>query len=265
MEYTCSLKIGAEVSLVVCLIDDYTAKQTSDNNINVFLKETPKRPIRKPDGYFVFTELHEMTYNLCVRSDIFLDEDLQVTPSQIAGRMMYVTLKPRSSYPFPGRTTLIRTAVCDSEGTPVGDAGIKAAVLSEECASAKLVNQKTESGSLEISLINVAGKILVGDMFLLKEKGEEKMEYCTIAGICGETRQYRLEQPLQFEYRRGALLLPVMHTRSDTRGEAVVCFRNLRSKLCDVKMEFTCKDKVLTREAKLEEGKTTYLGTIKMP
>lgn len=266
MEYVWRSKISTKVSLVVSPIDDYTAERRSGGNINVFLNELPQRPVRKNDGYYIFTNLTEGTYTLCLRSDIYLDENITVSLSCLNQQnpIVYPTLKPSPNYFFTEGSTLVRASVRDTEGNAMSFVIVKAVVLSHDCARARLAQDGAKKGSRQIYVFNMAGKISVGDKYLIKGKEDIGSEVCQIAGTSDETHCFNLNDDLQFDHCRGELLLPVIHTRTDDRGEVVIYFRNARSKYFDVKMEFNCNHKSIEKSVRLEEGKTTNLGLVRL-
>ncbi|MGZ4031386.1 MAG: hypothetical protein ACXVP2_04375, partial [Tumebacillaceae bacterium] len=66
------------------------------------------------------------------------------------------------------------------------------------------------------------------------------------------------------------LVLPVVETRSDARGEVVLSFGNYRTKKFDVRIEFLSVDgvnpgddsRVVVKEVMVEEGTMTGLGVV---
>ncbi|MCG9968455.1 carboxypeptidase-like regulatory domain-containing protein [Pelotomaculum terephthalicicum JT] len=266
MEYRRKVKFSTKVSLVVCPVDDYTASPKSGGNIHVFLREHPGRPVRKADGYFVFTGLPVGTYHVVVQSDIYLNETTIVKLEEIdpAEPIVYISLKPNSAYPFPAGTTLLRAALRDSGGNPAPDANVRATVMSASCAGAKVAQGGVKKGLHEINLTNVAGKIAVGDIFLIKEQEEVCSEYCVITGVSKGTHSYQVAEPLRYDHKRGVLLLPVVVTRADQRGEVVAYFRGAKEKIFDVKVEFSCENKIKIEELKMTEGEVNYLGIVQI-
>ena len=266
MVYVRSVKFNITVSLVVCPIDDYTAEPRSGGNIHVFLKDNPKKPVRKSDGYYVFTDLTETSYDVLVESDIYLAENVNIVLKELdpANPIAYLNLKPNSVYPFPLGATLVRVTLRDQNGNALQNAKAVAAIMSSSCAVAKLAQDGLKKGSSEIGLINVSGKISVGDMFLIKEKEEVCSEYCKIVGVSRGKQLYNLARPLQFNHIRGALLLPAIETRNASNGEVVIYFRNTRAKHFNAKIEFIHDEKSIVKELELTEGKTNYLGVIQV-
>lgn len=267
MEHYYNLKISTRVSLVVCTVDDYTAGLRSGGNISVLLKEYPrKKPVRKPGGYYVFTDLPGDSYSVLVRSDVYLEEELFIKPGEIDPNnpRAYIILKPCSHYPFPEGATLIRASLRDADGRVSRDAVVKASMLSENCARARLSGEKAGKGEKAIFLTNIAGGMSAGDFYLLKDKADGRQEYCRIAALEADTRRCRLYEPLQFSYSRGALLLPVFETRPDERGEVVICFREPCPDNFKVKLQFNHGKNLFEKELDIEGGKTTVLGFINL-
>jgi len=266
MEYRRRVKFSTKVSLVVCPVDDYSAVPKSGGNINVFLSEHPGRPVRKADGYFVFTGLPPGSYHVVVQSDVYLNEIIEVALERIdpAEPILHISLKPNSAYPFPAGSTLIRAALRDSGGNPAPGAKLRATLLSASCARAKTAQGGMKKGLQEINLTGEAGKIAVGDIFLISDQEEVCSEYCTITGVLKETHKYQVAEPLRYDHKRGVLLLPVVETRADQRGEAVAYFRNIKEKKFDVKVEFSYENKIRTEELTMTEGEVNYLGVIKI-
>jgi hypothetical protein len=264
MEYISTLKLGRPVSLVVGVTDDYTAQGIGGDEIEVFLTPHAKVPVRKTGGYFVFTGLEDDICQVGVKSDSYLEETMKVELGRLdpANPVVYMNLKPAPSYRFPASATLIRASIFDSAGQAACGASIKAELLSEGCARARLTRNGAAAGSRELTLVDVAGRIAPGDIYAMKDREREETEVVTIAAAGVGNHVYQLEEDLKLEHYRGALLMPVASTRSDQRGEAVIALRNFRSKECEVQLEFSFAGRTKAWELTLEEGKTAYLGKI---
>jgi hypothetical protein len=266
MDYTSRIKLGAEVSLVVCPIDDFTTEKRSGDNIHVFIKDMLISPIRKFDGYFAFTGLPKGQYNIKVESDIYFNENIEVSIRELDSveQPVFITLKPRPSYNFPGGATLIRSMLSDKEGKAPNDAQVKATVLSDNCARAKLSRDGANKGDITVTLVDITGFIKEGDNFLLKDKDNGNTEICEVVKIEKGAKSFCLSKPLENNYGRGAILLPTVFTRANEKGEIVVYFRNLHNKYFDAQLEFLYKDKITTKDVRVEEGKTVNLGSIQI-
>lgn len=265
MEGYYELNIRTSISLVICAVDDYTSRPRSGGNIAVSLRDHPrKRPVRKPGGYYIFTDLNCEKYSISVRSDVYMDLDLDLPSEKIdpGNPISYVILRPASHYPFPGGATLIRASLRDMAGQGIPGAPVRAVMVSDSCARARLSADMADNGRDSICLANVRGGIVVGDEYLIRDKDDKNAEYCRIAGITETTKCYRLEEALKLSYPRGALVLPVYNTRSDERGEVVVYFREPCPDHFIVKLQFGHGKNLIEKELEIEGGKFFDLGVI---
>ncbi len=265
MELLRSVNISTRVSLVVCLIDGFTTKQKSGGNINVLLQDCPQKPIRKSDGYYVFTNLSKDIYNIIIQSDVYIDESVAVAAEHInpAEPVVYITLKPGPAYPFPVGTTLIRGAVRASSGGAIQGAAVEAVVTSRDCARARLVRDGAKKGNREICLGDVSGIVAVGDSYQLAGKDGETAEICRVAGMEAKAQCYRLERSLQHNHQGGALLMPVVTTVTDQKGEYVLYFRNC-VKNFSVNLNINYNNNSFAKEVSLDEGVMAYLGVVEL-
>jgi hypothetical protein len=265
MEQYYQLNIRTRVSLILCTVDDYTARPRSGGNIVVSLREHPgKRPVRKPEGYYIFTDLNDGMYGVAVRSDVYMafDLNLPVETTNPGNKVSTIILKPASHYPFPSGATLIRASLRDMAGQGLPGAGVRAVMASDNCARARLSVDVADKGLNSIGLANVKGPIWAGDEYLIRDKDDKKREFCRIAGTTETTKGYLLDEPLQLSYARGAILLPVINTRSDDRGEVVVYFREPCPDHFKVKLQFEHQKNLIEKELDIEGGKTVELGVV---
>jgi hypothetical protein len=262
MEYASKIKLGMEVSFVVCATDGFTGRNAAGGIMDVFVRNVPVKPVRKHDGYYVFTRLPGGQYEIVVESDRYFNESIIVSTGELENkeRTVFVPLMPRPSYNFPGGTTLIRSTLVDKKSRPAVNADVKAVVLSEDCAWARLSREGARQGNSSISLVDICGLIAAGDSFMIKDKANT--ELCRISKIDENIRSFGLKQPLEYSYERGALLLPVVYSKANENGEIAVYFRNLRKKVIDVELEFLFEGNVSSKTLRIEEGKTALTGMI---
>jgi hypothetical protein len=254
--------------LVVQLIDLYTSSAPRDPRISVIVPQLIRGPIRKSGGLFVFQDVAAGHYDVQVQSDLYFAETVQVDTSQLdpLNPLVTVVLTPGPAYPFGEGDTLVRTSLRDSRGTPVRGMRVRATVTTESCARARLA-QEGESGGDTLALNRVMGRLHQGERLLVKGAEDEQGEVCTILQEPDVgARSIKLSQPLQQTHPRGALLLPVVETRSDARGEVVLAFGNYRTKRFEIRLEFLAvagsETGDIVKEVMVEEGLMTGLGLI---
>lgn len=258
------IRLGKRVSMVIRLIDQYTALGSNESDINVFLNGRPSNFQRKAGGYLVFTELEEELYRVVIESKFYLSEEFEVRPGELdrAEPVVYVALKPSLLYRFNSSATLIRVTVCRQNGEPVKDADITATLLSDNCARAKLGRQGAVAGWAGISLVDVTGRLAPGDLFLIRPVQGEEGEICEMATMGVGESVYELKKPPLSDHARGELLMPVIMTRTNERGEAVLALRNFGQKECELSLRVAFSECDQIREIKIQSGITHNLGTI---
>jgi len=177
--------------------------------LHVALEEVPRKPLIKPDGCFVFTDLKEGTYRLKITPEYYLKEYRVITLSEQGSSFpaLNISLKPTFSYPyFSGATCCL--ASLRKDGKKAAGIRVRGTVLQESCAMARLAQDRAAGGEINIFL-NKNGIIPVGDCLQIHAKESGATEYCYIAAIDYETNSFRLSSPLQNSYRRGDYFLPV--------------------------------------------------------
>ncbi|SFM01918.1 hypothetical protein SAMN03159341_11437 [Paenibacillus sp. 1_12] len=262
MEPTRISIMKTRVSLAVCLLDSFTLGPPLGSYTKIALEEAISKPVVKAQGFYIFTDLPEGMYRLRVLAQHYFEEyiDIRVGPKD---QLIHVSLTPRPSYPFHDKATLLRVNVKNTEGVPCSGASLLAVPLTEDVSRARLAQDQAEPGENELMLGSVTGKIGIGDRFLIRGRNAKAdEELCCIAAVLEHQRKVRLVQPLSGSYNRGSLLLPVVQSRSDEQGEAVMAFANCRAKQFDVRLDITCGALSLLKEVNLAEGGTTLAGSL---
>lgn len=222
-----------------------------------------KPPVRKSNGMVVFTDVPMGARQVRISGGPYHAETLVVQPETLNPTypVLLVPLQPLAAYPFADSTTLIRASVRDEQGRPLSDVPVRATVLTEACAKARLM-QEVQAGTSELSLARVAGRMQLGERFYLSGISVDKSESSIVYEVGTGHRSLRLVTPLCHDYPRQTQLLPCVETRSDARGELVLAFGNCRSAAFDVQLQVMGDGKTPTKEVRVEEGRTTFLGVI---
>lgn len=261
MEYFKKLSLGTEVSFVLCPIDDYTGEYVQSKDILLYFPYPAKNPVYKPNGTIVFCKLPEGEYKIGLLSQKYLNEDILVQHLSSKGRysIIYTSLKPGQAYPFQIGATLARLSVTDRSGRPLCGVTIRCGISSTEFSRAKVAKVAIKSGDAGFFVSSVTGKISVGDCYLIIN-GDEQIEECIIAEHLEGSRYLKTMAPFQKDHSRGSALMPIIKTRTDEKGEAVIYFRSSPAKKFDAKLSII-KDQVsITKEICVEESKTLFLG-----
>ncbi|MGE5381398.1 MAG: hypothetical protein ACM3NT_10085 [Methylocystaceae bacterium] len=259
---TSTIKLGHKVSFVLWLIDQFSSLGCNEE-VAVFLNGAPANFQRKAGGYLVFTDLEEDQYQVAVSSPYYLTEHLVVKPSGLdrADPTVYIPLKPAPAYRFNPGTTLIRASLVTRQNEPLA-AAITATIISDICARARLGRQGAKSGTVELPLVDVTGRLAPGDLLLIRSLDSKDGEICEISSMGSGEGVYSLKNPLSMDHNRGDLLMPVVASCSDSRGEAVLALRQLRQKECRVQVEVGTGKSKSVQEVQITNGQVHQLGKI---
>ncbi|MBO9606504.1 MAG: hypothetical protein J7639_11155 [Paenibacillaceae bacterium] len=262
METVRLVKLRNRLSLAVRVLDAHTSEAPRQTGAIVALEGIAAKPVRKDDGWYLFTDLTEGAYRLNVTIPDYFPEQLDIRVND-AHSIVYVPLKAKPSFPFRENDTLIRVMFRDGEERPVAGLALTATVTTESCAKARLMPEQTEAGARELTVGQLAGAMLPGEGYLIQSRtGEGAAERCEIAEAEGRT--VKLKTPLVRPHARGSLLLPVLRTFSSERGEAVIAFPGHRTKAFDVRLQIEgAGGRTIEQEVTMREGATVNLGTIR--
>ncbi|MZQ83968.1 hypothetical protein GQF01_17790 [Paenibacillus sp. 5J-6] len=265
MEHIRVSHLKTRVSLVVCVIDAMTSQTPLGNTTAVFLEGARSKAIHKSNGSYIFNDLPPGEYRILVSNEHYFHEQTLITIGT-DNFIEVVQLKPLPSYPFSQSAGLIRAMLQDAAGAPVLHASLQAAILTEECARARVMADQLDKGAEEITLGAFTGVISAGDTYILRGRGAKAAEeQIQIAEVIEHQKRFRLKKKLTKAFARGSLLLPVQETRVTERGEAVIAFRGNRISAFQTELVITYgSNKQLKKEVLVAEGTTTNLGIIRL-
>lgn len=265
MEYTSKIHLGKEVSLVLQLIDDYLGIPVGIGSAKVSLSCFSSAPIYKEDGYVVFCGLLPQYALINIQSDIYMNRtfSMRIDSFTLSNPVIRISLKPRKSYTFGASATLVRLTVTDRYDEPVKDAYVQGQILgaaniedneedsSRNCFRA-IIARGVKKGSTSFLVSSISGSICAGDKYMIF-MNKDKKELCTIKDKT-DGRLLSIKKPLLYDYERDCLLLPVIQTITDYKGEAVIYFRSLSEKDFTVGILVKKDQRTAEGELQLKEG-----------
>ncbi|MBL0388125.1 hypothetical protein JJB07_16025 [Tumebacillus sp. ITR2] len=242
---------------VVQLVDSVSyGPPAGGTDVFVEVEGAVKKPLRKPNGMFVFTDVPPGPRRVFVRAGRYHVQSFTVSAETLNPKypVVVVPLAPLPSYPFGDGVTLVRASVRDSAGRVMAGVPVRAVVVSDVSARARLAKD-APSGSLDVSLARVAGRLQVGERLWLPG------ESCIVYEVGADNRSFSLQEPLANAFKRQSKLMPCVESQSDERGEVVLPFGNCRSAAFDVQVQ-VLQGKSELKEVRVEEGRTMNLGVI---
>ncbi|MFY1110750.1 MAG: carboxypeptidase-like regulatory domain-containing protein [Methanosarcinaceae archaeon] len=152
--------IFSNLSFAIRLIDDYT-KDKPIGEITVLIKEknfrkTDLKALKNLNGYYFFTDLFPANYTVEVMSEYYFPTEKNVKkylfsdPEFSKKPVFELVLHPRTYYPFPVNTTLLRGLLVSSSGQPVVDAKV-------EVAGRDIRTKSDEKGEFVLYFLDIIG------------------------------------------------------------------------------------------------------------
>ncbi|MFX3632985.1 MAG: hypothetical protein ACE3L7_04575 [Candidatus Pristimantibacillus sp.] len=251
-------------SLVVTLVDVWTRKKPSAQDIQVSLAEYSSPPIRKPDGSFLFLDLQLQTCHLKIVSNIYMPQLIPIELHKLdpLSPVIVIPLLPSSSYSNPPGSTGIKFRLINSYGDPLPQALIQAYASEDSAYRGRISQETTSSDNQTLKIGSLQGKIFAGEVFLLRDKSKE--EFIRIAAVTADDR-VRLEQPITSIYNRGAVVLPAVMTYSARDGTVILPFRGMLPPLFEVRVNVTSVQSSVSESWTVRAGELLVVPELIIP
>ncbi len=265
MFYLNKLSLGRQVSLAICVMDDFTGEPVKDKSVQISIADQLAKPVYKPDGFFVFTGLSAGQYTLLVDSDKYFNRKIRADLEQFDRPLVsYISMKPLPAYSF-NNGNLIRFSVVDSNNKPIAGARVNVLILSKKGYKAKLGKQGVIPGDSQFFANNLTGKISVPDCFIITDPNDEaRFEEFEIADKLPEDKCFKIRGYFQNKFERGTPIWPLLKTWTDFKGEAVVYLRQMPINKVDALITITYQNFKHSVEACFVEGASMNLGSFKL-
>ena len=215
------------VSLAVLLIDELTGAAITGSNARAWI-ENERPPIKKGDGWFIFTDLSPQKYTVLAEGGHFQRLQTDVVLDSKEQQTLRLCLRPARTYPVPYGCVRVN-------GKAEPGAEVTVYLLNKQSANKLLADAK--QGDDTLTVYPSEGSDPEGGTFrLISPDGRE--ENITIIAKEGENA-YRLLAPLGCDYPRiGSLLIPAAVATADSSGRFFMALKGNRAAakiICEAK------------------------------
>lgn len=204
--------IQIRASLAVLLIDDFTGKIIRSPSVRVQTK-TGEKPVRKQEGFWVFTNLTEEEIHLVIEDVCYYREERLLSLKELDSRnpVVRIRLKPNRLCRLPVRTSGVMMEL--PEGAAVS-------LFQEQGSDHKKLLSDYKKGGLEIAIYQEEMEELEGKYCCIIDKSGKKEMFFIGRAKDRERGIYQLEQPLTQEYKKiGTKIFPVSFLQANASGE----------------------------------------------
>lgn len=183
-----------KVSLVILPIDDFTDKPIR-SGINISAFNGRIRPIKKDDGFFVFTniDIPSIDVNINAHSYTPLNMTVDLTKLNSLNPVVKVRLKPNEKYNFLYKTTCLKGITCPNTTITV----------IHNCKNnIYRLYEDIKKNSYTIKIYNPLNIDLEGKSYIINQKGSKRKEEFSIVEFDDKDSLYILDKPLKYEYKK---------------------------------------------------------------
>lgn len=257
--------VKVRASVVIQLMDGLTGQAPIEQGLTLRVQGMKRAPIKKPNGYYVLIDLEQGEYVLHIQSTNYLEESLtwSFNPATSQEESLLITLKPSSAYANPARNACVRFVVQHDLNIQDKDIQITARITEPKCSVAKLIQDYQASCSRTVNIVRT-GQLYTGDLVWLMPKTNPNVEYGVISNQDDNEQSLMLQTELTNDYKRGSLFLPAMQTTINSKGEAVLFFRNYPLQAYAVTLEIKATDYLIEKEFIMKEGQVENLGIVSL-
>jgi hypothetical protein len=211
--------IQFRVSAVCRVRDGFTGRLIEGKDLRCALDGTLVRPVCKPGGYLVLTDLSEGPHRLSLRCSGFREE---LTDFSVGGlpQKLYLSLKPSEQYVFHQEAVRLKLRLLEGS-RPAADRTLWLTVPT--AAECKVAQDAAAAGAEQLRLFcgGAADRLPVPGMFLIEDGADS--EIVSLLSVEAETGS--LAAPLQYRHRRSKCLLPAQQFRTGGDGAFTAVFR----------------------------------------
>lgn len=251
--------LNTKCSLVVQCIDAFTGGPPAVGGVEVGLRESSQKPIRKPGGLYVFTDIRQNEVALSTTSYAYINQSLTVKLDELnpLQPIVLLTLMPAAVYPFRSHVTRIWGQVAGGEQETI----ITAYPYGEETAIARIGQDTVAAGEHEFQIGQLKGALTRGDYLWLQSKRQSSGELIRIEHREKE-RRIGLGAPLQQAFQRGDQLFPAIHTQTYRDGEFLLPIRSDAAESYAMRMVFAQGQKRAVRELTIQAGSVNRMTPV---
>lgn len=206
--------IRHKVSFILELWDAFSDQPISDAALLV-QTEDGRRPIRKPEGFYVFTDCLLPTV-VTIESARYEREEIRIIEESTQSRILKKRLCPGKNYPIPEGTACLY-------GTIRPNSQIEVFVEENAGLWHLLSDYQVKRAPDEMEIFNPLKKDLVGRRFYIQDREEKNTDFFEVKQQEGRSGKVFLAEPLKASYKKaGTKLYECSSARADEKGRFLI-------------------------------------------
>jgi hypothetical protein len=207
------------IGLILVPYDDLTDQIITDPVLTVYLDHLQREPIRKSEGFWIFTNLDNPVVRLKVVSDQYhtLNTVIDLTSRDSLYPIFLIRLKPGFSYTQPPGASLISGHVRDKKGALIRQCPVTVQ-HGWEGGRVRLLEETAVTGKSRLRLFAPQFNNLLGRQFIIQDVKTRILERMTVIQRQEDTDVFILDNPLSKHYPANTLIYQLTELTTDDTG-----------------------------------------------
>jgi hypothetical protein len=207
------------IGLILIPYDDLTDQIIIEPVLTVYLDHVPREPIRKSEGYWIFTNLDNPIVRLRITSDRYhtLNTVVDLTGLDPLYPIFLIRLKPGLSYGLPSGASVISGYVRDKKGALIRQCPVTVQ-HGWEGGRIQLLEGTDLTGKSRLSLSAPQFNRLLGRQFIIQDVKTRILERIAIIQHLEDTDIFILDKPLSKHYPANTLMFQLTELTTDDEG-----------------------------------------------
>lgn len=248
-----------KVSLCIIPINNFT-KEVYRGNIDILINDIRLKPIKKPSGIYVYTNLTDNTINLKVYAKQFKPYEKTLEINKL-NPLEQVRLEPNEEYNFAGNVSGVKFTLYTSKSRVLANEEIYA-YINDMTSFVALLDSDIDKNSKEVKLYNIYEEDLEYSAFrIVSEKDDQEDEYI-ILGKKLENGNYEIKNKLKYNHSCKDKLLNAFFTQTDCDGKAFVAFNKIYKSISKLTVEIMIKNSLKEVSFDIVENRIVDMGKV---
>ncbi len=255
------------ISIILKIMDGFRKRNLLAPEVSITLNNRRIRPIYKPGGYFIFTDLLPGQACFEIASPVFRPEKV-VADIPEAGKgyiLNHIMMYPSRKYPFGGPVTTVSGRITKG-GEPFAEQQFYM-IPGDGGEVMRIAEDEAEAGNCFLKLFAAVPErqLSIPGNYLIKDKEEEKREFCLITQNADKDGRYPLETGMAYSHRRATPLVEVIGCAASSDGSFYTALPGLKERLASLEiLVLGGEENSFRRTYEIKAYQENDLGTIEI-
>ena len=250
------------ISIIFKISDRFRKRILLAPEVSFFLNNRRMKPLYKPGGYFIFTDLPSGRASFEIAAPIFRTEKV-IADIPEAGNgyiINHLMMNPSRKYPFGGPVTTVSGRITTSKG-PFAEQKFHM-MLGDGGEVMRIAEDKAEAGNCLLKLFAAVPErqLSIPGNYMIKDKEEAKREFCLITQSADKDGIYPLEKEMAYSHLRATPLVEVIECATSSDGSFFTALPVLKERKASLDILVQGAAGSIKRTFEIEANKENYFA-----